>query len=148
MDIAIAWSQQYATGDWLLTGSGVADLATDATLTPSIMVSLFSDAVATPDYKPIDGDPRGWWADTYSTNGPLGSNLWQLDRAKISNPPALAQQAVQYAQNALGWGVTGGYFAAPQIAPAFQSATWLNLSITIVQPQSPAPTQLSFSWPT
>lgn len=149
-DISISWSQAYASGDWSLTfpdpaHPGLGDLTTGNDLESSVLVSLFSDRVATPDFKPIDGDPRGWWADTFRTD-PLGSSLWQLNRAKISNRAVLLRQAQQFTQDALAWMPAGGYSSKPVVTTQFLSPTMLGLGVTIAKPPSAA-SYFSYAWP-
>jgi phage gp46-like protein len=98
-DILIQWDNTNAMGDWSLADG---DLQSGQDLETACLVSLFTDRLATPDFVPTDGtsDRRGWWADLYSDQ-PLGSNLWQLDRAKKTRDTlGLARR---YAQDALQW---------------------------------------------
>src|SRR5215467_14145727 len=106
-DIMVNWDNTQSIGDW---GLADGDLETGQDLETACLVSLFSDALATPDFRPTDGttDRRGWWADYY-LGRPTGSNFWQLDRAhKTRATLGLAQR---YAQNCLQWLIDDGVAA-------------------------------------
>ena len=64
-------------------------------LQTAILISLFTDAQASPDDMIQDGsgDPRGWWGDLGSSK-PIGSKLWLLGRAKQTTRCAREGQAV------------------------------------------------------
>ena len=103
-DVYVLWDNENAYGDWSLAEG---DLQTGQDLETACLVSLFTDKLATPDFVPTDGtcDRRGWWADPYH-DAPLGSNLWQLERAKKTRDTlALARR---YAIDALQWLVDDG----------------------------------------
>jgi len=144
-DIYILWSNLDAEGDWTLANG---DLQTGQDLETACLVSLFTDRLATPDFVPTDGssDRRGWWADPYNDQ-PLGSNLWQLERAKKTRDTlGLARR---YAEQALTWLVDDG--VAKQIAvntswlgdPA--GSTALGIGIAILKPDGSV-TRFTFGW--
>jgi phage gp46-like protein len=86
--IYLTWDPINMRCDWSATGSA---------LETAILLALFTDRAATPDYVPPDGDPRGHWSDAY-TGTSIGSNLWQLDHAKMTDANvALAQNSAQLA---------------------------------------------------
>jgi phage gp46-like protein len=103
-DIQVLWDNTNALGDW---GLAQGDLQTGQDLETACLVSLFTDALATPDFIPTDGtgDRRGWWADTYEVTPP-GSNLWQLDRAKKTRDTLGAARG--YTLDALQWLIDDG----------------------------------------
>jgi phage gp46-like protein len=83
------------------------DILRDAGLETSVLISLFSHARAGSDDKLPDknGTRRGWWADALLEK-PMGSKLWLLERAKITdNTRALTEQ---YTKDALQWMVDDG----------------------------------------
>jgi phage gp46-like protein len=112
------------------------------------LVSLFTDKLATPDFVPTDGssDRRGWWADPYNDQ-PLGSNLWQLERAKKTRDTlGLAQR---YAAEALQWLVDDGVAKEIVVNTAWLGAaigsTLLGIGIAIVKPDGSV-TRFTFGW--
>jgi phage gp46-like protein len=133
-DILILWDNVITIGDWVMAEG---DLQSGQDLETDCLVSLFTDKLATPDFRPTDGtsDRRGWWADPYNER-PLGSNLWQLERAKKTRDTlGLARR---YAQDALQWLIDDGIASTVVvdtrwIGPAVGS-TMLGIAIAITQP--------------
>lgn len=125
-DIAIAWDTQNSRGDWTLVNG---DLATGADLEAAVMVSIFSDRDAGPDYS-VSEDRRGWWADAYEPQ-PIGSRIWTLERSKKTD--AVLAMAKGYAAEALGWLVTDGLAASVDVVTEWQG-TRLAIGITITEP--------------
>ena len=141
-DIAIVWDQAKGRGDWAMAG---ADLQSGSDLQSAILVSLFTDRRAPPDYQgpaPWDGNRRGCWVDTY--NGfQLGSLLWTLNRSiKSTRVLVLAKQ---YAADALAWLVETGVVLAFDINAQWVNRTMLGLSIRATMPSGPAQS-FQFSW--
>lgn len=102
-DLALVWSTATNDADLALIDD---DLASDRGLETAVALSLFTDRRAEPDDRPPSGDPsdrRGWWADQFSAveGDRIGSQLWLLDRSKLTNETAL--RAKQYASEALAW---------------------------------------------
>lgn len=144
-DIYILWDNGNAVGDWTLAEG---DLQTGQDLETACLVSLFTDRLATPDFVPTDGssDRRGWWADPYNDQS-LGSNLWQLERAKKTRDTlALARR---YAADALQWLVDDG--VAKEVIcntgwlGAAIGSTMLGIAIAIVKPDGSI-TRFTFGW--
>lgn len=144
-DILIQWDNANIIGDWLLADG---DVQTGQDLETACLVSLFTDKLATPDFVPTDGttDRRGWWADPYNAQ-PLGSNLWQLERAKKTRDTlGLARR---YAQDALQWLVDDG--VAQSVAVDTQwlgnaiGSTFLGILIVITKPDSSV-TRFVYGW--
>jgi phage gp46-like protein len=140
-DIWILWDNTQGLGDW---GLAVGDVLTGQDLETACLTSLFSDALATPDFIPTDGttDRRGWWADTY-LDIPLGSNLWQLDRSKTTR--AALGTARAYAQNALNWLILDGVAAEITVNATWLSTTMIGLAIAITEPNG-TETRFMFAW--
>lgn len=144
-DIFIRWDNLNAQGDWsLATG----DLQTGQDLETACLVSLFTDRRATPDFVPTDGssDRRGWWADPYN-DAPLGSNLWQLERAKKTRDTlGLARR---YAEEALRWLVDDGVAKEIVVNTSWLGtaigSTMLGIGIAIVKPDGSL-TRFTFGW--
>jgi len=143
-DILVAWDNRNTLGDWSLADG---DLQTGQDLETACLVSLFSDKLATPDFTPTDGtsDRRGWWADLYSDR-PLGSNLWQLERAhKTRDTLGLARR---YAQDALQWLVDDGVAASITVDTRWiggPGTTMLGIAIAIRQPDG-SMTRFVYGW--
>lgn len=140
-DIYIAWDNNQALGDWALADG---DLQTGQDLETACLVSLFTDRLATPDFVPTDGttDRRGWWADLYEDR-PLGSNLWQLERAKKTRQTlGLAQR---YAQDALQWLIDDGVASTLLVNTQWITATMLGIAVAITRPNG-SQTRFMFGW--
>ena len=144
-DILIQWDNTNTIGDWVLA---VGDLQTGQDLETACLVSLFTDKLATPDFVPTDGtsDRRGWWADPYNEQ-PLGSNLWQLERAKKTRDTlGLARR---YAQDALAWLVSDGVAASVVVDTRWlgpeSGSTMLGIAIAITKPDG-SMTRFVYSW--
>src|SRR5262252_938733 len=92
------------TFDWLLTPLGALDETEE--LANAIIVALATNALAREDDPLPDLPPnesrRGWWGDLDAAeiwNGwPIGSRLWLLERAKITDEGYFAGDTVQRAQ--------------------------------------------------
>jgi len=147
-DIAIVWDPGTSTGDWALSGNGVGDLLTSNELDTPLMVSVFSDRVATAGFVPPDGsgDPRGWWADTYNA-APIGSNIWQDERGVISSVSATLQNNRSWGQAATAWMTKGGYAQTVTVTASYLGNAKLGLGFVIVKPGATTPQSLSYAWP-
>jgi phage gp46-like protein len=143
-DILIRWDNVNTIGDWALASG---DLMTGQDLETACLVSLFTDALATPDFTPTDGttDRRGWWADPFNDQ-PLGSNLWQLERAhKTRDTLGLARR---YALASLQWLVDDGVAASLDVdtrwvGPA--GTTLLGIAVAITKPDG-TETRFTYGW--
>jgi phage gp46-like protein len=140
-DLAIAWDSANFRGDWVIANGG---LATGSDLESAVLVSLFTDRIASPDFVPTDGtnDRRGWWADTYES-APIGSRLWQLARAKKTDQTTLLNQARDYCREALQWLLDDGVAGAVDVVTYWLSATTMGIQIRITRPQG---TTFQYSW--
>jgi phage gp46-like protein len=144
-DILVQWNNTDGTGDWVLA---FGDVQTGQDLETACLVSLFTDRLATPDFVPTDGttDRRGWWADPYNDQ-PLGSNLWQLERAKKTRDTlGLARR---YAQDALQWLIDDGVASTVVVDTRWIGAevgsTMLGIAVAISQPDGSL-TRFVFGW--
>lgn len=144
-DILVLWDNALTLGDWVLAEG---DIQTGQDLETACLVSLFTDRQATADFAPTDGttDRRGWWADPYNDQ-PLGSNLWQLERAhKTRNTLGLAQR---YAHDALQWLVEDGVAQAVAVDTQWLQpsggGTFLGIRIVITKPDG-SMTRFTFGW--
>ena len=144
-DVLVQWDNLNTIGDWALADG---DLQTGQDLETACLVSLFTDKLATADFTPTDGtsDRRGWWADPYNDR-PLGSNLWQLERAhKTRDTLGLAQR---YASDSLQWLVTDGVAQAVAVDTQWLTpsgaGTFLAIRIVITQPDG-SMTRFTYGW--
>ncbi len=142
-NIALVWDPANSRADWQIVGGRT---RTGNLLTTAVIISLFTDRVAQPDYVPDDrtGDRRGWWSDTFD-GLPIGSRLWQLRRRKIANRQDLINEATRILQEALQWLIDAGIAAsitikvtAPPAGPRSQGTT-LAFFIQVIKPTGPAP---------
>lgn len=140
-DIQVVWSNEWTIGDWALAEG---DLETGQDLETACLVSLFSDLLATPDFTPTDGttDRRGWWANYYLSS-PIGSNLWQLARAKKTRDTlGLAQR---WTQNALQWLIDDGLAASVLVNTQWVTPVMLGIAVAITRPNG-AETRFMYTW--
>jgi phage gp46-like protein len=140
-DIRVLWDNTQAIGDWQLAEG---DLQTGQDLETACLVSLFSDALATPDFTPTDGtnDRRGWWADYYASR-PLGSNLWQLDRAKTTRANlGLARSTVL---QCLQWLIDDGIAVSVLVNTQYLTPTMMGIAIALTRPDG-TQTKFMFGW--
>jgi phage gp46-like protein len=153
-DIRIVFDNTTGTGDFAMTGPSLT-LGND--LETAVLISLFTDAPATPDDNLpttfTGGDPRGWWADTYSAfedpslaaipNDVTGSKLWQVTLRPRN------QDTLNWAQNAaavaLNWMIVDGVAASVSVQPYFVGQAGIGLVVTITEPDGGV-TPFSYAW--
>jgi phage gp46-like protein len=130
--IFLAWDPANMRCDWSATGTA---------LETAVLLAVFTDRVASPDYKPMDGDPRGHWSDAY-TGQSVGSNLWELDHSKMSSEAiALAQNSTQIALQPL---IDSGAASAVDVI-AQRQGQLCAMKITVTAPTGQAET-FRYSW--
>jgi phage gp46-like protein len=142
-DISLTWSLPLARADWSVVNG---QLLAGNDLQSAVLVSLFTDRRAAPDFVPPDrsNDRRGVWFDTYETSL-IGSRLWQLQRAKISNRAVLLQQAQDYCVEALQWLLDDGVAAQVDVQTYFITPTTLGITVQLIKPDSTA-LRFQYSW--
>ena len=140
-DIRVIWDNSTGLGDW---GLAQGDLETGQDLESACLVSLFSDRLATPDFVPTDGtsDRRGWWADPYLEE-PLGSNLWQLERAKKLR--ATLGDARRWTLDALQWLIEDGVAKEVICYTAWIGSNMIGIAVAIIKPDG-SETRFRFAW--
>lgn len=131
--IYLAWDPLNMRCDWSATGSA---------LETAILLALFTDRAASPDYVPFDGDGRGHWSDAY-TGQPVGSNLWELDHSKMT-PVAisLAQNSAQLALQPL---IDAGVASAIDVL-AERQGQLCAMRITVTAPTGISQFRYSWAW--
>ena len=139
-DISIQWDVLNSRGDWVLPGSV---LQTGNDLQSAVLISLFSDRLATSDDVIPDGsgDPRGWVGDMGS-DYPIGSRLWLLDRSKATNDVLTA--ASDYCYEALQWLIEDGVVAQFDIVTEWTKPAMLGIQI-IAHKQNGTTVAMNFS---
>ena len=131
-DILTLWNT--TRGDWQRAGGS---LASGNDIVTSVLISLFTDRVATPDDTVPDAtrrlrDPRGWWADES-----IGSRLWLIDRAKRT--PATLQRAQAYIVEALQWLVDDGVASRIEVTTEWTRQDTLGALVVVYSPRTGAP---------
>lgn len=140
-DITTSWDVSRSQGDWTVSGGALAggnDLETAA------IISLFTDRQATSsDVLPDgSGDRRGWWGDLGQAV-PIGSQLWLLERSKLT--PAVAVTAKAYIGEALKWMVDDGAAAGIDVTTSIVGRSQLSASVVIRQSDGTRRV-LTFNW--
>ena len=140
-DIGIAWDTANGRGDWADAAQDAAYAAlpnaVDGDLVAAALVSLFTDRRASADFVPPDrtGDRRGWWADAYEPD-PIGSRLWQLERARRT--PQTLLQARDCCTEALAWMQRDGIAANIGVLTFWAGRTALGIRVTLQLVGGPA----------
>lgn len=118
-------------------------LADDQSLQTYLILSLFTDAEATPEEIATAGleMQRGWWAEADSLRDPdrprLGSKLWLLSRGKTT--VETLRRAEVYALQALLWLKSAGIAASITVRATRPRIGIIALEITIVRPNTLLP---------
>ena len=104
LDVVDIHSRRAVTRTWLLTPVEKRDPTED--LVDCVVIALGTDRLArTDDTLPVAGDTdrRGWWADLDAAGirdgWPIGSRLWLLKRAKITEGAARQGSTVAKAED-------------------------------------------------
>ena len=120
MNLDVVWDNRAGRGDWRVSGGR---MATGNLLATAVVISLFTDRVAQPDWRAPDGsaDRHGWWMDSFD-GIPIGSRLWQLRRRKIANRAKLAGEARDMCREALAWMTASGLVAGVDVAVSLPPA--------------------------
>jgi phage gp46-like protein len=146
MDIGITWNNDTGQGDWVIANG---DLLPGNDLESAVMVSLFTDAYATTDFTPNDGttNRRGFWGSTFE-DAEIGSNLWQFDRAKITDGQELLLRARDYVKLALQWMIDTGVADSISVVTSRLGLSGLGIAIVITRPVPlpKVPFQFSYYW--
>ncbi|MCP1216812.1 phage GP46 family protein [Acetobacter orientalis] len=160
MDIALAWDVTRAECDWVIKNG---DLALDSSLRSAVLVSLFTDRVAPETLSALDAavglsavsgaaggttkDIRGWWADAWAET-PIGSRLWQLQRAIKSGQTSLPREVEAICYEALQWLVDDGVAQSVVVAAQFSTTNRqaIEFTVTVQEPGRNTPQVFLFSW--
>ena len=137
-DIALTWNPATGRGDWTVTNG---DLTKGQALETAVLVSLFTDAEATPDFR--TDDPRGHWSDVYEDD-PYGSNFWEMEREKKTDQVTLLLRAKGYAQRCLKWLIEDGVAATVVVRTSWLTPSTMLIAIDITEPDG---TDHNFAYP-
>lgn len=121
-------------------------LSTGNDLQTSVLISLFTDRLATPDDVIPDGsgDPRGWVGDLGS-DYQIGSRLWLLDRSKQTND--ILKKARDYCIEALQWLIDDGVVAKFTVLTEWTKPAMLGIQIVAFkQDGTTTPMNFSSAW--
>lgn len=133
-DIRTTWVG--TEGAWTVEGP---DLAADDGLQTAVILSLFTDALATPLEAASAGvtDRRGWWGDAYPAvaGDTIGSRLWLLTREK--RIAQTIERARVYARDSLQWLVDDGVVQSVEVEAEAQGTDRLALAIAITRRAQP-----------
>lgn len=115
------------------------DLQVSTGLENAILISLFTDARANDDDQLPNNntDKRGWWGDGFATqiNGvarPIGSKLWLLSRAIITNETL--NKARDYSLAALKWLIDDGIAKSIEVTPTRIDPHTISILVIITKP--------------
>lgn len=134
-DILTGWNPEEQRGEWRVAG---ADLVSDDGLETAVLLSLFSDALASEQEAADAGatDRRGWWGDAFAAAGEhFGSKLWLLRREKRT--AQTVERARRYAADALAWLVGDGVADAVDVEAEMVGLETLGLQVTITRKREP-----------
>jgi phage gp46-like protein len=124
----------------ILVVDGITTAPTDVTddLPRAIIISLFTWRRANLDDELPASNKYGWWGDSYpqQINDRIGSRLWLLSRAKLTDENILKSQ--EYAEEALQWLVTDGVASNVTVIAERSSLSELDLMIKIIRGDSSA----------
>lgn len=135
VDIALVMGE--FGGDIVVDGF---DIARDDGLETSVIISLFSDARASPELIPAElpkDDLRGYWGDIENEVGDsTGSLLWLLKREK--QVPNTLTRAKQYCRDALKWMIDDKVSSRIEVAAQYIATGWMQITIDIYRPNGEA----------
>ena len=116
-------------------------------LVRAVIISLFTWRRAhDDDVLPNAGMSRmGWWGDSFPpvANDRIGSRLWLLARSKLTD--STAQQAQDYAEEALQWLIDDGVAARVDVSAVRRGISTLALTCTVVNRSGAVMARLQFA---
>ena len=130
-DLAVAWNNNFGTGDICVVG---ADLQADDTLETAIILSLFTDARVLEGELPSGHTwRRGWWGDALDDEPDVtGSKLWTLRRSKAT--PELLVRARAFCREALRWLIRDGVAVEVNVGTSYRSPGVMQIFVQVVEP--------------
>ena len=116
-------------------------------LVRAVIISLFTWRRAhDDDVLPNAGMSRmGWWGDSFPpvANDRIGSRLWLLARSKLTD--STAQQAQDYAEEALQWLIDDGVAARVDVSATRMGLSTLALTCTVLNRSGAVMARLQFA---
>ena len=140
--LRMGWNYERGTGA-LQTKADTGALDDSGALDTLVLISLFTDAEATPAEIAAAGlnQQRGWWADADSVRPAdthrLGSKLWLLSREKLNL--ATRRRAETYPRESPQWLIDRGMASAVTVKAASPRPGWLALEVSIERASSLLP---------
>ena len=128
--------------DWIVSG---VQFGASASLYENVVNSIFCDRRAEPSDEIPDGsdNPRGWWADTSSEEGKIGSRLWTLRREKAT--AETRRRAIGFIREALVWLIEDDIAESVEIDAVYSSAGHLEITVAIHR-KGEEPQRFDFLW--
>lgn len=131
-DIAHVWNNDIDElhGDWLIDGP---DLADNADLRTAVIISLFSDHLASPDDVLPDltsRDRRGWWGDTGGPDS-IGCKWWLRVREKWTEQIRVTLE--DDAREALQWLIDDGVVDEVQLTTIRSEIGRIDMNVTLLR---------------
>lgn len=142
MDIQATYNNNTGVIDWVFQNGDLQPA--DSDLVSSIMLQLFTDARADDSFTPSDGDLRGFWGNSYTTY-PVGSKLWQLERAYFSGKSNIQLQARDYTRECLQPFVDQGIASKVDVNVQKLSNNAIAIGIVMTKPITNSTLAINFS---
>lgn len=125
------------------------DVAPDDGLETAVLISLFSDARATPDMLDAidnDGDLRGFWGDVTNPVDSTGSLLWTLKRQKQLT--STLAKARGFVRAALQWMIDDKIATRVDVETSYErpAGGMMIIAIDIYRPGSANPVQYQYNY--
>lgn len=141
-DIQTVWDVENSRGDWNLTFAG---FGSDADLTTSVLISLFTDRTASADDTLPDRseDPRGWWGDL-GADRPIGSKLWLRMREKQTEHVRLLIEADIV--DALRWLIDDGVATSVDVDVEFPVPGMVGATVLVNRDEKTANLRFDWAW--
>lgn len=140
--LKLGWINETGTSDFQVVAETGA-LAEDEGLDTVVLLSLFTDAIATQAEIAAAGldEQRGWWGDAdvlRAAAAPrLGSKLWLLARQPLNL--ATMRRAEGYARDALSWLIDQGLADSITVTATRPRPDMLGLDVVIRRPNNLIP---------
>jgi phage gp46-like protein len=144
--LALRWDNTVGAARLQKTKQGA--LAIDSSLESMVLISLFTDAEATPSEIKSAGLDRqqGWWADADSLRDPKhrrrGSKLWLLSRGKTTLETL--RRAEGYIRDSLQWLVDEGIVATVAVVTTRPRPGVVGIDLTLTRPSKLLPAYKRF----
>jgi phage gp46-like protein len=139
--LALKWDNSIGAARLAKTDQGA--LETDLSLETQVLISIFTNAEATPQEIKTSGLDRqeGWWADADSLRDPesrrMGSKLWLLSRGKTTLETL--RRAEGYVRESLLWLVEAGIVATVSVTATRPRPGIVGLEIALTRPNKLLP---------